>query len=201
MKILGISFSPRAQGNTVFLLNEALQGAKQEGAETELYSVAGKDIKGCDGCRACGKTGLCHIQDDMQEIYEKLLAADGIIFGAPVYFYGMTAQAKAVVDRTIAFGVPGRSLVNKVGGIITVAGSLGLVDVLKDFYFYMATRQIIPANYVAAYAGATGELAKMEQCMKATRNLGRQMAQIAAMGFKYPAEFERPHTAFGTHTR
>jgi multimeric flavodoxin WrbA len=199
MKLLGISFSPRKQGNTVKLLNVALEGAKQEGAEVELYSVAGKDIKPCDGCRACNKTGQCHIKDDMQEIYEKLLAADGIIFGTPVYFYSMTAQAKTVIDRTIAFTTPERSLANKVGGVIVVAGSQGNIDALKDLYFYMVTRQIVPANFISAYPG--DDPMKLEKCVKATADLGRQIVRIAAQNFKYPADIPRTSFAYGTHTR
>jgi multimeric flavodoxin WrbA len=196
MKILGLSFSPRKNGNTMILLEEALKGAKQEGAEVELYSVADKTIKPCDGCRACSKTGICHIKDDMQCLYDKLLESDGIIFGTPVYFYSMTAQAKMVIDRTIAFNRPERSLANKVGGVIVVAGSQGNVDVLKDLYFYMATRQILAANFVSVYPGQ--DLRKMENCMKASFDLGRQILKIVTMNFKYPSEFPRSYFAFGT---
>ena len=199
MKILGLSFSPRINGNTMILLSEALNGAKQEGAEVELYSVADKTIKPCDGCRACSKTGKCHIKDDMQGLYDKLLESDGIIFGTPIYFYSMTAQAKTVIDRTIALNRPDRSLTNKVGGVVVVAGSQGNVDALKDFYFYMATRQILPANFISVYAGS--DIRKMEKCMKATTDLGRQIVKIAAMKFRYPSEFPRAHIAYGTHTR
>ena len=83
MKILAVSGSPRKDGNTVILLNEALKGAQQEGAETELCSVSGKTIASCDACISCRKTGRCHINDDMQELYSKLLEADGIIMGTP----------------------------------------------------------------------------------------------------------------------
>jgi len=107
MKILAISCSPRKDGNTVAMLNEALKAAKTEGAETELYSVSGKNIQPCDGCWGCTKTGKCHIKDDAALLFDKMLAADGIIFGTPVYFYGMTAQAKAIIDRTIALREPG----------------------------------------------------------------------------------------------
>jgi multimeric flavodoxin WrbA len=196
MKILGLSFSPHKNGNTVILLEEALKGAQQEGAEVELFSVADKNIKPCDGCRACSKTGECIIKDDMQELYGKLLGADGIIFGTPVYFYSMTSQAKAVIDRTIAFNRPERSLANKVGGVVVVAGSQGNVSTLKEFYFYMTTRQIVPANFVSAYAGK--DLRRMENCMQAALNLGRQVAQIAALKFKYPPEFPRSYFAYGT---
>jgi multimeric flavodoxin WrbA len=198
MKILGLSFSPRKQGNTMILMEEALSGARDEGAEIELYSIIGKNLKPCDGCRACEKTGKCHIKDDMQELYEKMLAADGIIYGTPVYFYSMTAQAKTVIDRTIAFNSAERSLSNKVGGVIVVAGSQGTTDVLKDLYFYMITRQIVPANFVAAYPGDNPR--KLKKCMKASNDLGRQMVQIANLKFKYPAEFPRPVFAYGTHT-
>ncbi len=200
MKILAISCSPRKNGNTEMLLNTALEGAKTEGAEVELYSIVGKDIKPCDGCRGCGETGVCHIKDDMQELYGKMLEADGIIFGTPIYFYNMTAQAKTVLDRTIALNRPDKNLANKVGGVVAVAGSMGLIDALKDFYFCIVTRQMIPANFVAAYAGAKGDVQKREKGMKAAGDLGRQMVQIAAQKFKYPAGFSRASFAYGTHT-
>lgn len=199
MKILGLSFSPRPGGNTVVLLNQALSGACDEGAETELYTVAGKDIKPCDGCWACRETGECHIKDEMQDLYAKLLEADGIIFGSPVYFYNMTGQGKTVIDRTIALNKPGRNLANKVGGVVAVAGSFGLADTVKDLYFYMITRQMLPASFVAAYGGGKGEVKNLEKCMKATRELGQQMVQIAAKKFEYPAG--GTHIAYGTHTK
>jgi multimeric flavodoxin WrbA len=201
MKILGLSFSPRKQGNTEILLGEALQGAKHDGAEVDLYSISDKDIKPCDGCRACNETGECHIKDDMQSLYDKLLGADGILFGTPIYFYSMTAQAKTVIDRTIALNRPEKSLANKVGGVVVVGGSMGVIDAVKDLYFYMVTRQMLPANFVAAYAGPKGDVKKLEQCMKATWELGRQMVQIAAKKFEYPKEFRRASFAYGTHTR
>jgi multimeric flavodoxin WrbA len=201
MKILGISCSPRKNGNTVALLDAALSGARQDGAETELYGVPGKDLKPCQGCRDCWETGECRIKDDMQELFDKMLGADGIILGTPVYFYNMTAQTKTIIDRTISLNRPGRSLANKVGGIVTVAGSLGLAFALKDLYFYFVTRQMIPANYVAAYGGAEGDVKQLEKCMKAATDLGRQMVQIAMKCFKYPEEFARSSFAYGTHTR
>jgi multimeric flavodoxin WrbA len=202
MKILAISCSPRKEGNTVTLLSEALRGAQQDGAEVELYSVAGKDLRPCDGCWDCTKEGLaCPIEDDMQELQDKMLAADGIIFGTPVYFYGMAAQAKTVMDRSIALGRPGRNLANKVGGIVTVCGSLGLISAVKDFTFYLLTRRMLPAGYVAAYGGHPDELKKMEKCMKAAGDLGRAMVAIVRMDFKYPLELMGRPIAYGTHTR
>ena len=203
MTILAISGSPLKDGTTVTLLNQALEGAKQEGADIELFSVAGKNIQPCDGCGGCMKTGKCHIKDDMQSLYDKMVEADGIIFGTPIYFWDMTAQMKAVMDRTVAFGQPGR-LANKVGGVVAVCVMLGLIDALKDFAFYMMTRLMLPAGYVSAYISSPNpdELRKMENCMKAAHDMGRLMVALVKTNFKYPAEFLAWHgIAYGTHVR
>ena len=201
MNILAISFSPRKNGNTVAILEEALRGAQDEKADVELYSVSGKNIQPCDGCRACSNTARCHIKDDMQELYEEIIKADGIIFGTPIYFWGMTGQAKTVMDRTIALNQPGRNLTNKVAGMVVVCGSLGLVDALKDFSYFFVQRRMLPANQVAAYVTSPGELKNMVQCMAAAHRLGRQMVALGNMHFKYPEEFIERHGAYGTNRK
>jgi multimeric flavodoxin WrbA len=113
----------------------------------------------------------------------------------------MAAQAKTILDRTGPLNRPERSLANKVGGVVVTAGSLGLVDALKDFYFYYVTRQMVPANYVAAYAGPEGDIMQLEKCVNAAKDLGRQMVKIAETKFQYPKEIERSRFAYGTHTR
>jgi multimeric flavodoxin WrbA len=200
MKILAVSCSPRESGNTVAMLEKALEAARGDGADVELYSVSGKDIRPCDGCWACRNTGKCHIKDDMQELYEKITVADGIIFGTPIYFWGMTAQAKTVMDRTISLYYPEKILASKVCGVVAVAGSLGLVDALKDFSYYIIQRQMLPANQVSAYFSTPEDLAKMPRCLEALDKLGRQMVALVKMNFKYPEEFARGPGAFGTHT-
>jgi multimeric flavodoxin WrbA len=199
LKILGISCSTRKDGNTVFLLSEALKGARQEGAETELYSVADKKIEHCDGCKDCWKTGACHIPDDMQVLYPKLVEAKGIILGTPVYGYSMAGICKTIMERLGALGSPEKTLANKVGAAIVTAGSMGLVDPLKNIYFFFVSRQMIPANFVAAYTATDPR--EMNKCLKATRDLGRQMVLIAAQNFKYPQDIPRSGIAYGTHTR
>jgi multimeric flavodoxin WrbA len=200
MKILAISCSPRQAGGTATLLREVLKGAKEDGAGVEFYSVAGKDIKPCDGCHACVKTGKCHIKDDMQELYDKMVAADGIIFGTPVYFYGMAAQAKTILDRTDVFAQTG-ALANKVGGIVAVAGSLGLSTAIKDFCFYFVTRRMLIANYLGAYGLNAYDFKQMEKCMQAAHDLGRTVAALVKMNFKYPIELMGRAIAYGTHTK
>ncbi len=191
MKILGLSCSPRREGNTEILVGEALDGARGEGAEVELFSVAGKEIKPCDGCQTCIKTGKCHIKDDMQTVYQKLAEADGIIFGTPIYFYGMTAQAKAIMDRTYSVRRPEFRLINKVGGIIAVAGSIGLMEAIKDLYFYIAINHMVAADYVSAYATEKGAIRSNERAMKAAWELGREMVQLVEKGFQFPEEYAR----------
>lgn len=200
MKILGLSCSPRKSGNTEILVGEALNGAQHEGAEVELFSLSGKEIRPCDGCSACRKTGKCHINDDMQTVYQKLVAADGIIFGTPIYFYSMTSQAKALIDRTYALVGPEQSLANKVGGVISVAGSIGIIDAVKDLYFFIIIHRMLPANYVAAYATEKGGIRKKERALKAAWELGREMVQLVRKGFEFPSEFRRSIFAYGTHT-
>ena len=189
MKILGLSCSPRKSGNTETLVGEALEGARTEGAETELFSVSGKDLKPCDGCQACIETGICHIKDDMQDVYQKLVEADGIIFGTAIYFYTMTAQAKAIMDRTYSLRRPSFRLTNKVGGIIAVAGGIGLMEAIKDWYFYIAINHMVAADYVGAYAGERGAVRQNEPVMKASWELGREMVQLVKKGFEFPEEF------------
>jgi multimeric flavodoxin WrbA len=201
MKILGISFSPRKNGNTVAMLTAALNAAEAAGAEVELYSVAGKNIQPCDGCWGCMKTGKCHIKDDVPELFDKMTTVDGIIFGTPVYFWGMTGQAKTLMDRTISLNQPGRNLNNKVCGVVASCGSLGMADALKDFSFYIIQRRMLPANQISAYLTRPEDLQTMEKCLKALDNLGKQMVVLANMGFKYPEEFFKGPGAFGTNQR
>ncbi len=200
MKILGISCSPRGKGSTVSALEEVLKGAKEEGSDVELYSVSGKTLNGCMSCYSCTETGECRIEDDMPGLFTKMTASDGIVFGTPIYYYGMTAQAKTIIDRSFSLNTPHNRLKNKVGGIVTTAGSLGMMDAIKDFYFFFAVKQMLPANFVALYSGAADDINKLEKGMKAARDLGRQMVKLAYKNFEYPEEFPASHFAFGTHT-
>jgi len=191
MKILGLSCSPRSKGNTEILVEEALEGANDEGADVELFSVAGKDIKPCDGCQSCITTGFCHIQDNMQEVFDKLIESDGIIFGTPIYFYSMSAQAKSIMDRSYSIRRNSFKLANKVGGIIAVAGDIGLIDAIKDWYFYIAINHMISADYVRAYAEEKGKVRENQHAMKMAWELGREIVQIVNAGYRFPDEYVR----------
>lgn len=105
MKVLGIMGSPRRQSNTEILLDKALEGAREAGAEVEKLLVSKLKISPCLEIYACRKDGNCAIKDDMQLLYKKLLEADHVIFAAPMFFYGVPSQAKAVIDRCQALWV------------------------------------------------------------------------------------------------
>jgi multimeric flavodoxin WrbA len=100
MKILGICASPRSSKSTTLRLVQALlKGAKEAGAEVELVDVCDLDIKFCNACQVCFKTGVCVHKDDFQGLYDKILAADGLVWGSPNYFHTVTAQMKTLIDR------------------------------------------------------------------------------------------------------
>jgi multimeric flavodoxin WrbA len=99
MKVLGIMGSPRIKGNADLLLDEALNGAKSQGAEVEKIVVDKLKISPCKEYLGCFRDGNCVIRDDMDAIYPKLLEADLVILASPMFFYGVSAQAKALIDR------------------------------------------------------------------------------------------------------
>ena len=103
-KVLILEGSPRRNGNSAILSGEFARGAEEAGCSVEKVQIAHKKIAGCLGCGACYRNaGRCVQKDDMAEIREKMLAADVIVLASPIYFYSMTAQMKAVIDRTYAF--------------------------------------------------------------------------------------------------
>lgn len=102
-KVLILSGSPRAKGNSDMLCDEFMCGAVEAGHEVEKIRVAAKKIGFCSACYYCrDHGGVCAKQDDMTEVLQKMLAADVIVMASPVYFYSVDAQMKALIDRTVA---------------------------------------------------------------------------------------------------
>ena len=100
-KVLIISSSPRKGGNSDILCDEFAAGAKEAGNKVEKVRIADKKIGYCTGCYACQKTGKCAIKDDAGKVIDKMMAADVIVLASPVYFYSISAQLKALFDRTV----------------------------------------------------------------------------------------------------
>jgi multimeric flavodoxin WrbA len=191
-KVLGISCSPRRGGNTEILIKEALKGAKKEGADVEFLSLIGRDIKPCNECRTCETTGVCSIKDDMQGIYGKILDAEGIILGAPIFHWSLCGQAKVLLDRTYALSFPRLQLANKVGGSIAVAGREGLMNGHMTFQQCFLNNHMILADRVSGLASEKGEILKDERAMGTAWEMGRQVVQLIKTGFKFPKEFDVP---------
>ncbi|MBP7056319.1 MAG: flavodoxin family protein [Candidatus Omnitrophica bacterium] len=128
MKILGISGSPRRRGNTEILLDDALEGARSEGAFTKKLILNELNIKPCQACGGCDDTGRCVIRDDMDIVYKEAHSADCVILASPLYFGSVSAQTKAVIDRFQCEWVRRNILRSadeklKVGAFICVSGA------------------------------------------------------------------------------
>ncbi len=103
MKVLAFQGSPRISGNTEILLKETLKPIYESGHDVGLFKLNSMDIKPCQDCGGCDKTGRCIINDDMDEIYDAIREADRIILASPIFFFGVSAQAKIMIDRCQSF--------------------------------------------------------------------------------------------------
>ena len=183
MKVVGIVCSPRKQGNTEILVEEALAAAREAGAETEIILVAGKNIAPCDACLSCRKTGVCSIKDDMQPIYQQLEAADGIIFGTPVYLCSVTAQAKTVMDRMfLQRGT--KTLEGKVAAPIIAVRRVGAGQTRTLLYSFFVAQGMIAVRGGIGYGNAKGEVREGVgggidmMAMDEARNVGVDVVQM-----------------------
>ncbi len=189
MKVLGIVSSSRKGGNTETLVSEVLGSAQEAGAEMELLLLRDKIIQPCDGCRTCHKTGVCHIRDDMQEIYPELEAADAIVLGTPVYFWTVSGQCKTLIDRTYCYHTS-RHLRGKVGaGVIATrrAGATQAFSVINNFF---NLHRMVAAGGVFGYGEERGAVRQDAQAMGECKALGRvvvRYVKMAMAGLPVPA--------------
>jgi multimeric flavodoxin WrbA len=98
-KILAVYGSPRRKGNTATLLQEAVRGAREEGATVEEVVLRDLKISPCLEIYGCKKAGRCAIQDDFQPLYDQLLASQGLMLASPIFFYSVSAHTKSMIDR------------------------------------------------------------------------------------------------------
>ena len=105
MKVAGIIGSRRKSGNTAVLVEEALKPFRGAGEETELVYLSDYQITPCSGCEGCRKNYRCVVEDGMQKLYRLLTDSDAVILGSPTYFYNVTADVKAFLDRLYAFEI------------------------------------------------------------------------------------------------
>lgn len=161
MKILGLSTSPRIGGNTDLLLDQVLKSATSQEAETEKICINKLNIRPCQECNGCFKTGRCVIKDDFQIIYDKLLECDRLVLAAPIYFMNMCAQAKIVVDRCQCLWArkyilkeplfPAPPAIPRKAAVISVGATKGenLFDCLKQsLKYFFDVLEIESADYL-----------------------------------------------------
>ena len=200
VKILGISGSPRKGKNTDFLVKKALDAAgKIEGVETEFVSLADYKIAPCDGCNHCLKEARCPIEDDMQFLVQKLLEADGIIIGSPVYHLTVSGLLKNFMDRSRYLKMVEFKLRDKVGGAIAVAGLRHggqefTISTIHNYFLGMGMIVVGPViNGFSVTLGGTGSLyqgidesgvkwrkvSDDEVAISTSEGIGKRVAEIA----------------------
>lgn len=190
MLVLGISGSPRKNGNTELLMREVLKAAETEGCETEPFFVSGKQVSPCDACYTCFETGCCRIQDDMQELYDLLDRADAVVFGSPVYFGSVTSQAKAIMDRMFVL-LGRRALQDKIAGALVVARRVGAIQTRSLIYSFCIAQGMLVAGGAIGYGRETGDvltgvgggidMSAMEESRALGVRIGRMVQKLAKM--------------------
>lgn len=103
MNVIAFLGSPRAGGNTEILLNQTLKGVDTKRNSTQVFRLNEMDIRPCQNCGGCDETGTCIIVDAMEDVYDAIRGADRIILASPIFFFGLSAQTKIMIDRCQAF--------------------------------------------------------------------------------------------------
>jgi len=183
-KILGVIGSPRKKGNTHILVSRILDGAKAEGADTEMLFLGDLDIRECDGCHSCWKGRQCSKKDDMNVIYPKIIESDIIIFGTPVYWYGPTALMKGFIDRFVYFNCPeNRSKIKGKAAVLAIPfeeDNIKTADLLVRFFEkslgYLEMK--IAGKILSPGVSARGDILKKEEFLKKGYQLGKRISKF-----------------------
>jgi multimeric flavodoxin WrbA len=178
--------SPRIKGNTDLLLDEALKGAQSQQAEVEKIVVDKLKITPCREYNGCLRDGNCVIRDDMDDIYPKLLNADAIIVASPIFFYALSAQLKALIDRCQALWARKYVLKNldvplRKGAFMAVGATRGekLFDgpVLTVKYFFKAMNVEYAEELLIRGVDKRGEIKEHPTALTDALELGKRLAQ------------------------
>jgi multimeric flavodoxin WrbA len=188
MKVLALYGSPRKEGNTALLLQELVKGLRAGGGDaTELF-LCDLQILPCVADHSCSETGECFLQDDMQAMYNHLLAHDCIVLAAPIFFYNVNAQTKALIDRSQSLWArkyvlkqpvnpPGSK---KKGIFISVGATKGakLFDgtLLTVKYFFDTIDAELSHTLLYRSVDGKGEILKHPEALQQAYNLGMALA-------------------------
>jgi multimeric flavodoxin WrbA len=189
VKVIALNGSPRRGGNTEVLLNEALKPLREAGHDIHLFALNILNIKPCQDCGGCAATGLCIHSDDMSKIYEAIREAERIILASPIFFYSLSAQTKAMVDRCQSFwcekyrlmkhipaGPRGRKgLLLLVGGMKKDDGRHSAEAVAKGFFRTVS----VPEHETLFFGGvdAKGDILKHPTALKEAFEAGRKLGR------------------------
>lgn len=189
MNIVAIVGSPRANGNTSYLTDQALEEARKLGVETTKIILTQYQINPCQGHDECQNFASCQQEDDVASIAPKLYAADGIILASPVYFYNVTAQLKAFIDRTVFYRRHKQKMKARCAGIIVVARNAGIEDTANTLIRFITLSSNIAAEKVIqvhGLAGAEGEIKSNTAIAEQARGLGRKIAEELRLSKNQP---------------
>jgi len=185
IKVVAFNGSPRKNGNTSILISTVFEVLQGQGIETELIQVGNKSVHGCTACGKCReiKDRKCHIKNDLlNECIVKMVEADGIILGSPVYFADITSEMKALID--VAGYVTrgnGQLLARKVGaGIVAVrrAGELHALNSMNNFF--LINQMIIPGSsyWNLGIGKEPGDVLNDSEGIQTMKKLGENMAWL-----------------------
>ena len=185
MRVIAFNGSARKDGNTALLLNCVLDVLNGEGIETELFQLSGKKINGCRACYKCveNKDQRCSVTDDiLNECFEKMLGADGIVLGSPTYFADITTEMKTLIDRAgFVARANGEMFKRKIGAAVIAArrgGSIHAFDSIN--HFFLISQMIIPgSNYWnLGFGREKGEVKNDKEALQIMKVLGENMAWL-----------------------
>ncbi len=185
MKVVAFNGSPRRKGNTEILIHEVFKILEMEGIETEMVQLGNKPVHGCTACGKCREiqNGKCHIKNDhLNYCIEKMVEADGIIIGSPVYFADVTPEIKALIDVAgYVTRANNHMLKRKVGaGVIAVrrGGALHAFETINNFF--LISQMIVPGSsyWNFAFGRNPGEVLNDEEGMQTVKTLGENMAWL-----------------------
>ena len=185
MKVVAFNGSPRREGNTAILLNLAMDELGKEGIETELISLAGETISGCIACYKCAenKDQRCAIvRDRVNEYIARMKEAEGVLLGSPTYISDMSANMKALIERsTVVSRSNGDLFKRKVGAAVIAARRAGATYVLSSInYFFLINQMIVPGSsyWNLAIGRNPGEVNNDSEGIQTIKTLGKNMAWL-----------------------
>ncbi len=184
MKIVGLNSSPRKQqSRTRKLVEMVLEGAKTRGADTTLIDICSLNIRYCLGCQMCCAEGRCVQEDDLSQLLDAMAYADGVIFGSPVYMYGVSAQFKTVIDR-MEEAVYRQMLAGKYGCSVVTAGSAGYERVLSYLNCMLNQLGAVTVGGIAVALDKDGDA--LAEARKEAFTLGQTLAEAIHTNRRYP---------------